>query len=548
MMANKRDAANLIDEQTLLWMEYYKSRPVEYAEEVLKIKLTPQQKDMLNAYIKYDRLMVASSNSFGKTVVDTIIMLHHFECVQNSVTIVITPTKPSGIKSIFASARMLRPQLEFYPSEPIIERSPIWRAVLVNPSEDANLRGDRASTLGMEDGEQERSTIVIIDEAIFSDRQLINTAKTLLAASESRTFMLLTFNPTDTSSYIYELWKQGSDKEPMPGQFKLMSYSALEHPNVVAELDGKKPPLPGAVGVRFVTEMIYASDSLIYETEDECGEAPNTFYWPPLKKWIVGKGELIAAVLGKWAGTSEFGIWSQDVWERALKHKEELSGGLVVGVDPAGPGKDKTSIFIRRGDSALDYREYSHLSPKRIAEKARELAERYLREDEDIKDVVMHVDGDATGWAIEQDFSFCKVVRMAAASRPEDLGDYTILRDKLWFNAKERASQGKMDLSRLSKEALGRLQPQLFCANYKVVTGKDNGLRKVDAKSEMKKALRASPDIADALNLCYMDVKPKQTMYGEIKKGGANPFKFNFFQKPSPKSKEKPRRFTIVGQ
>ena len=135
---------------------------------------------------------------------------------------------------------------------------------------------------------------------------------------------------------------------------------------------------------------------------------------------------------------------------------------------------------------------------KEIAGRLKQLCREFAREGKDLQGVVCLID-DVQGGVIDQadGFAFVEVNSAARAREPEG---YPNKRSELWFAAAGRASEGRMDLSRLSEESRGLMRRQLLGPTWKVDS---HGRRVVEPKSETKKRLGRSPDDADALNLAY---------------------------------------------
>ncbi len=76
------------------------------------------------------------------------------------------------------------------------------------------------------------------------------------------------------------------------------------------------------------------------------------------------------------------------------------------------------------------------------------------------------------------------------------------LRTEMWFEGARKALKGDMDLHLLPQAVLDRLQMQLLTPSYKALPA---GTRQVEAKEDIKKRLKRSPDDADGLLVCYSD-------------------------------------------
>jgi hypothetical protein len=118
--------------------------------------------------------------------------------------------------------------------------------------------------------------------------------------------------------------------------------------------------------------------------------------------------------------------------------------------------------------------------------------------------VVIKVDDDGVGGGVVdllRSWGFF-VVPVNAGSVPSRPDDYPNKRSELWFQTRERARSGKLDLSRLPREVLQKLQVQAMTPLWKLDA---NGRRVVEPKAETKKKLGRSPDGMDSLNLAFYE-------------------------------------------
>jgi len=80
------------------------------------------------------------------------------------------------------------------------------------------------------------------------------------------------------------------------------------------------------------------------------------------------------------------------------------------------------------------------------------------------------------------------------------------LRDYLWLEAARWLKEEKPSFSSLAKEMAEDLAAELSLPKYKF----RDGLVIIESKDDMKKRLRMSPDIADALNVTFAVPKPDE--------------------------------------
>jgi hypothetical protein len=74
-----------------------------------------------------------------------------------------------------------------------------------------------------------------------------------------------------------------------------------------------------------------------------------------------------------------------------------------------------------------------------------------------------------------------------------------LMRSYLWFRLASLATAGVLDLSRLPAGVLGELRADLIAPRYR----HGDGPKRVEPKDQVKARLRRSPDLGDAVGLCY---------------------------------------------
>jgi hypothetical protein len=87
-----------------------------------------------------------------------------------------------------------------------------------------------------------------------------------------------------------------------------------------------------------------------------------------------------------------------------------------------------------------------------------------------------------------------------AGTRAARDGWYPNKRSELWFEVRDRARLGKLDLSRLPKESLRRLKSQAMVVEWSLDAA---GRRVVEPKDITKRKCGRSPDSMDSLHLAW---------------------------------------------
>jgi hypothetical protein len=193
-----------------------------------------------------------------------------------------------------------------------------------------------------------------------------------------------------------------------------------------------------------------------------------------------------------------------DLVLRARKEKIEAYGPLIVGVDPAGMGADRTSIAFRRGHVITKVESWRGLDTMEVTGRVA----RIIREEKPAK-VNIDVGGLGIGVydrLIEMGYSRSQVNAVSFGGKPIDLpaidevgkpaGGPANRRAELWTNLKI-ALQGRFQLPDSDS-----LQADLVSCGYRY---QSDGRLLLESKIDMRKRGLPSPDEADAVALCFTE-------------------------------------------
>jgi hypothetical protein len=306
-------------------------------------------------------------------------------------------------------------------------------------------------------------------------------------------------------------------------KWKIHRLSSLNHPNIIEELAGRKPPIPGAVSLGQVKTWVKDWTTPVDREEDRQAD---DIEWPPGSGKYHRPGPTFRArVEGKRPTSGIDTVWSELAWERACTPRfdpEELWASkykIKIGVDPAAYGDDDTAIHVRLGPLSLHHESRNGWGPDKTAGRLKELCRHYAawynslqvsswdRPQVDATDIEVTIEGDGgygTGvYSHCQEFQNWHLVSAGSASTLVDVNGrklYKNKRSELWFIAAEAAMGYQMDLSQLDPETRDKLRIQLLSPYYEV---QSDGSRMVEVKADLKERLGRSPDDADCLNICY---------------------------------------------
>ena len=172
--------------------------------------------------------------------------------------------------------------------------------------------------------------------------------------------------------------------------------------------------------------------------------------------------------------------------QKAIKRKASQDGGIVVGADIARFGTDRTVFVKRRGMQVIEIKIMAKKDTQEVARRLAEFAEGGR--------IVVDDTGVGGGVTDKLKDLRCSVIPINFGRRAMNKRKYPDIISEMWFNLADNLKDiGLPDDRILIEELSGR--------HYKYT---QDERRKVESKEEYKKRTgRRSPDIADAMILCY---------------------------------------------
>lgn len=491
----------------------YERNPVAYAREVLKVHWWSKQREVAEALLKPPyKVLVLASHGVGKThLAGGLVNWWYDTRPKDSAVLTTAPTDREVSDLTWREVRHQRGDRGGFrgPSAPELWESGDHYAKGISPG--------RAESF---QGRHPRHLFILIEEACGVKPFVWKTIRTMFQPSGEHALLAIG-NPTDTTSDMYA--------EYIAGGWTVIQMAATDHPNIIAELEGRPKPYPAAVGLAQVDEQVRFWATPIHEADHVATDV----LWPPAKcvnlshldlgdpSWWRPGPEAEARVFGRWPSSATFGVWSDRLWQAAetaklTYHTQET---LQLGCDVARHGDDWTAIHVRWGCCSLAHERGNGWDTVRTAGRLMELARLYARlkcgeaawdsnPDERWREAHAHrvpiaVDDTGVGGGVTDILNangFLAVPVNAACVAAQDLM-YPDVRSELWFTVAERAKQGALDVSRLEPETRRRLQVQALAPEW---APDARGRRRLEPKAKTKERCQGrSPDDLDALNLAF---------------------------------------------
>jgi hypothetical protein len=514
----------------------YRDRPADFAREVLGVTFTDKQNEIAEGLLAPPyRVLASSANSQGKTNAAAAIVLWWYATRQPAKVITTAPKFEQLQNILWAEIRRLARRMEyplpFSPKACRIERDPEDFAIGVVARDDTKFHGKHGP-----------NQLFLFEEGTGIEAPIFTATSSMFAPPDHA--WLVIFNPTTTNSRVYVEYSQVQSAtrrgDPMP--WKIVHMSALDHPNIAAELKGLPPVIPDAMRVGQFETMLREGSTLSGTDPrkpigSDGGPLPGDVVWPPLwaKDYCERTGqvsrvyqpgpEVQARLLARFPDQSATAVWGDGDWKSACREldgqeplEEPCGDGMPIpelGCDVARFGDDMTEIHARCGSVSILHEVHAKnrtdQTSGRLMVLAKWLADWYNRRKEHLtpaitwEQIPIKIDDDGVGGGVSDNLmgKSAAVFRIVAQTDPNDAGRYPNKRSELWFVTAERARRGDLDLSRLSPTIQDQLKRQALTPTW---SQDSEGRRVVEKKEDMKKRLKRSSDGIDACNLAYYQV------------------------------------------
>ncbi len=515
----------------------YKYDPSGYASDVLNIKLTADQEEMLLAMVKPPyRVFARAGHAVGKSLGAAVAISWLYDTRDPAMILSTAPRRESVKNIIWRELHIMRERAGlpgFKTSASLEMRS--------SPSHFA-LGMTARNTYGFQ-GKHELNCFIIIDEATGVEPEFFEAADSMLNGEEYG--LLAIYNPLSTATKAYEEEQKGAARNTV------IALSCLNHPNIEHELLGKPAPYPSAVRLEWVNNAVKEWSDVI--PEEDVDAAKGDFIWPPKSLRVLSKaveagtyetrevdadpevlrktpptwyrpGPLCKIrVKGEWPSEGIDTVWSEELFNRCRANRLEVEPHwkTAIGCDVARFGDDLTVMVVRRGACVVHVEEHGGWDTSKTVARLKSLAFEY-RGPEDERRVRVFIDEPGMGAGVIDHgggYNFIGVNpasksatgaaqnTMLSVGRTTTEFVYVNMRAQLWFDARNIARKdGLMDLSRLSKDQAVELKRQLMAQTYDFRP--TDGAVFLHSKDDIKEKLKRSPDTADALNLCFCRLSP----------------------------------------
>lgn len=450
-------------------IERARQDPVWWARHVLGVRPWARQEDILRSVRDYPKTAVRSCHGIGKSFTAAATILWFLFCHPRAVVLSTAPTWRQVEKLIWREIRtayhaarvplggkLMRKAPELYVADD-------WFAIGVSTRHPDRFQGFHAEHI-----------LVVVDEAAGVPEAIFEAVDGVLTSAHSR--LLLLGNPTSVSGTFYDAFRK-------PG-WRTISVSAFDTPNFtefgITEDDVASGAWEEKIGGRPLPNPRLITPGWVADKYVQWGRHSPAYQ---------------SRVLGQFPEQGADTLIPLAWIEAAMERWSETPEGepLVLGVDVARFGDDRTVLAPRKGAKVLPLMVYRHQDTMETAGaalvKAREMGGASIHVDvigvgAGVVDRLHELDADVTGVNVAE-----------AASDPEHFANR---RSELWWGLRERLKPDAPDPIALPPD--DELLAELAGIKYKITS---RGQIAVESKEDMKRRLGYSPDKADAVVLAF---------------------------------------------
>lgn len=517
--------------------EYWKENPDKFLEEVLDMQLPKHQKNIIKAFVKYDKMSVCSANGIGKSRLLSALIVAFFFCYfssdkdENVIVVFAAPTFAQVKDNIYDNFKDLMRRADDYVFKKYGVDS--FAGKLSENQNTAEFKyGDKNFVKGISASGENKAVgkhgvyvLQVFDEAqgiedkIYSDFRGISKSGLIVkeimignstipagkagrfydSFKEKSKFHKIKISAFDTDAFVetnikledylcdeddYDFWRNKVDRY-CGTDYK----TALKEDNVSKWEREVKLKLPFG---KFLINPIEVENELI-----ECGMNPDSY-------------EFLTRVLAEFPKEDSASLFKhqdiEDSFNNYNNEKFHISGKRIMGIDVAsGLGRDMSAISIVDGNKVI-YLEQFNYNAIQLEDKVKELHEEY-------KPSQINIERDGVGKPIydhlvEAHLPVNAIVSGSAPGIKDDYGfnietnkelkeQFQYKRDELWWNLRKQLSKYECQYDTpILLPPSEDLKVQLKSATYKPNA---RGRIQIASKDEMKKALKKSPDKLDAV-------------------------------------------------
>ena len=442
--------------------------PVRFAADVLGVKLWSKQEEVLEAVRGQRRVAVKSGNGLGKDFTAAVAVLWYLQQHDPAIVLSTAPTFRQVRHVLWRQIHSLyRPVADTLGGRMLDTR---WEL-----AEDRYALGLSANDADQFQGFHSPNMFVVVDEAEGVGETIYEAVESVMTSANPR--LLLIGNPTTTSGGFHRAFHRES------GIYETITISALDSPNV------KEGGIvfPGLTTAAWVDERraIWGEESPLFRAR-VLGEFPDRG-----DDNLIAVPDIEAAVYGGHPSPQPSPTRGEGVFERA----NDGRGPVVIGVDVARYGPDRSVIVVRRGNVVEDIRTYHQANNVELANRVADAVREWRPERVNVDEV--GVGAGVVDILLDRGIT---VHGISGSSEPVRERACANLRAEGYWTLARRFETGNIRIPRDTD-----LIEELSALRYRFDS---RGRVLMESKESMRGRGLPSPDKADALMLAFLDYDP----------------------------------------
>ncbi|MHA2642818.1 MAG: hypothetical protein V2G41_09245 [bacterium JZ-2024 1] len=478
----------------------YAQNPIAYFVNILRIHPTPDQERVILSVRDHQKTVVSAAHDVGKTYVAAGLVQWFLDCFRDSIVITTSPTWSQTRDLLWAKIYSQRTRARVIsPAKFTDYDCGIPMRLFYSTSHYAKAHNAKDQE-GFQ-GEHREHIFIILDEASGVNSFIWKAARTMIQSPNARLLAM---------GNCYHIDGDFPQAIGDPS-WNTIVISALDHPNIIAELQGLHPPIPDAIRLKWVLSVIREHCQPVSSPQPEA----DTFEFPQGSgRYFLPDDDARVQLLGLKPRENIYSrIWSPQLIDSAFDtipvSPDILPRTIAIGVD-VGDKTDLTVAHARRGPRWIAVRRWALDDSVSLATQLANFAietalhQGLARSKEETQSLtIFNIDETGLGGGL------CDILqrdgwiihRIQGASRADNDRVYSNRRSEIHFSLADRARQGLLDLSAMPAEDAEKLRQELLSISWDISRGR----RAIEKKSQIRARLKRSPDDADSLAYAFVD-------------------------------------------
>ncbi|MCH8892028.1 MAG: hypothetical protein J4O11_07815 [Chloroflexi bacterium] len=445
--------------------------PLEFASDVLGVELWAKQREVLSALVKHRRVAVKSGNGLGKGFCAAVALLWFIHAHKDAAIALSTAPTFRQVRHVLwrQVRRLYRPNAQLLGGKMLDTR---WEI-----SDERYAMGLSAENADQFQGFHSPNMLIVVDEAEGVSDEIYEAIEAVMTTADP--LLLLIGNPTTVTGAFRRAFYEERQL------YHNITISALDSPNVQAG----KTVVPGLTSARWVEERreTWGEDNPIYRAR-VLGEFPDQ-----AEDTLIGLSDVEAAAQ-RWKAEKE-GVAGETEGETI-----DIPGEVVLAVDVARFGSDRSVILRRQGSRVLEIRTFRDMDTMQlagwVAAAIRETSPERVCVDE------IGVGAGVVDRLKEQGHPV-KGINVARRARQERL--FANVRAEGYWRLKELFATGEISIPD-DHQLMGELAALRYSFD-------SQGRVLMESKEAMRQRGLPSPDKADALMLAFLESANKTRLW-----------------------------------